>query len=668
MHTLRRFLSPHYAVISVDAKVLKNEPWSEKTSLLVFPGGADLPYCRDFNGDGNRKIKNFVKRGGKYIGFCAGAYYAASRLEFETGTDMEVSGSRELGFYPGVARGTAFRGFQYGTDRGERAAICSIEGAENFASVDNNMPTSFVSHYNGGPTFVDADKLSNVEILSKYLEKIDVDSGSLHTNAAVVYCSVNKGAAILFGPHCEFEPSLISFSTPKKNENLVSQMTASSNDRDVFLRLCFEKLGLKVNTPEDAKVPKLTPLILSSIDPKAVSSILRNIETDIGYSDDEKTIIRAPNDTFKVSKIRNGETSKHIKMHEEDYEDPESAVKELWVFENGEKPSAKMSPYFNILSYYSHLQDNWGEQEQQSKFNATFGQPLMYGEILTSTNTLLEKNYNILRYLPDGFTAIGTTQVSGRGRGGNVWVSPMGTLAISVILRLSLEQAKQAPVVFVQYLTSMAVVEAILSYGGDAESGYAEMPVKIKWPNDVYILKPEFFNKPQNSRYVYEIDPIYAKVGGLLINTTVQDNNYVLVVGSGTNVSNAAPTTSLNLVLNQLNKVRHIDGLDPLPSYTLEGLAARFVFCLERLFSKFKHFGFRPLLSQYYKYWLHSGQIVTLGSLGNIRAIIRGISDNFGLLLVEELDNEDRPTGNVFELQPDGNSFDMFKGLITRKH
>ena len=39
----------------------------------------------------------------------------------------------------------------------------------------------------------------------------------------------------------------------------------------------------------------------------------------------------------------------------------------------------------------------------------------------------------------------------------------------------------KAPVVFLQYLAALAVVEGVQAY----EKGYKDVPVKLKWPNDV---------------------------------------------------------------------------------------------------------------------------------------------------------------------------------------
>jgi biotin---protein ligase len=54
-------------------------------------------------------------------------------------------------------------------------------------------------------------------------------------------------------------------------------------------------------------------------------------------------------------------------------------------------------------------------------------------------------------------------------------------------------------------------------------------------------------------------------------------------------------------------------------------------------------------------------------SEGGLRARIKGVTRDWGLLLAEELSWEDRPIGHTIALQSDNNSFDFFKGLIKRK-
>ena len=167
-----------------------------------MPGGADLGYCRVLNGDGTRVISDYVRRGGAYLGFCAGGYYGARRCEFEVGDPaLEVIGSRELGFFPGTCRGAAFKGFAYHSESGARAVRLAVPEK---ALGPTFMEPVVVSYYNGGGIFVAGDDAveGDVEVLASYADEVDVDGGK--DKAAVVYCKVGDGAAILTGPHPEY--------------------------------------------------------------------------------------------------------------------------------------------------------------------------------------------------------------------------------------------------------------------------------------------------------------------------------------------------------------------------------------------------------------------------------------------------------------------------------
>lgn len=200
MYSLRRLLSPNYAVIPISESVILKEPWAPTCALLVIPGGADLGYCRVLNGEGNRRISEFVRRGGAYLGLCAGGYYGSSKCEFEVGNKpLEVIGSRELGFFPGTCRGGAFKGFEYHSENGARAVVLKVvKGA-----FEDSVPETFASYYNGGGVFVDVDKSQGrkIEVLASYNDDLDVDGDD--EKAALVLCHVGDGKALLSGPHPE---------------------------------------------------------------------------------------------------------------------------------------------------------------------------------------------------------------------------------------------------------------------------------------------------------------------------------------------------------------------------------------------------------------------------------------------------------------------------------
>ena len=218
-------------------------------------------------------------------------------------------------------------------------------------------------------------------------------------------------------------------------------------------------------------------------------------------------------------------------------------------------------------------------------------------------------------------------------------------MMFSTVIKHAMDLMQKAPVVFVQYLAALAIVRGIHSYG----PGYSSLPVKLKWPNDIYAEDP---TRPGQKQYV--------KIGGILVNSSYSGGDYNLVVGIGLNLSNSAPTTSINALAAAS---RH--KLEPLST---EKLLARILTVFESIYCGFCQQGWtRALEEEYYKNWLHTDQIVTLDMENGARAKIKGITRDWGLLLAEEVGWEDRPTGKVWQLQSDSNSFDFLKGLLKRK-
>ena len=103
---------------------------SDHCSLLIMPGGRDLPYVKKLQGRGNKNISDFVRNGGSYLGICAGAYYGCSLVQFAQGDPiLEVIGPRELAFFPGVSEGPVFPGFDYASNAGAKAADIQLTQA-----------------------------------------------------------------------------------------------------------------------------------------------------------------------------------------------------------------------------------------------------------------------------------------------------------------------------------------------------------------------------------------------------------------------------------------------------------------------------------------------------------------------------------------------------------
>jgi biotin---protein ligase len=669
LYTLRRLLAPNYAVIPVTGDMLIKEPWTANCTAVVFPGGADQGYCKTLNGEGNRRIRQFVERGGLYIGFCAGGYYGGKRCEFEVGNKLlEVIGDRELGFYPGTVRGCAFPGFVYHSERGAKAVTLDVD-KHNLSA--GTTPNAFKSYYNGGGVFVDAPKLRDqgVEVLASYAEPIAVDAGE--GSAAIVYCKVGQGAAMLTGPHPEFvflgkpaddwsltkprfapaniepKPTVPGFS------DVIKALKDDEKHRLDFIKACLTKLGLTVS--DDQNVPSLSFMHLSASDPADVAGLVSSLSDVIERDEQGNEYIKDENDTFRLLKpsawemadLQNALPQEHADQNDgsSDLIVDYNAIPKTIVLHDKNAPENKTTPYFNHAAFHSNL----AAYQSQTHGATHFGAHLLYGEVVTSTNTLLEKNTRLLRNLPQGFTATATVQVAGRGRGSNVWVSPAGSLMFSTVIRHPMNLMQSAPVVFVQYLAAMAIVNGIKTYDG---SLYKDMPVKLKWPNDIFALDPIKAKESGGDR-----NENYTKIGGILVNSHYNTKEYIAVCGIGLNTSNAAPTTSLNQLIDFLPR--------KVPPFTLEKLLARILTVFDDLYARFLVTGFNEAMEQtYYEHWLHMDQIVTLEAEGGQRARIKGITRDYGLLIAEELGWEDRETGRRWTLQSDANSFDFFKGLV----
>jgi len=468
---------------------------------------------------------------------------------------------------------------------------------------------------------------------------------------------------------------------------VIDLVTSTDTTRLDFMRLTLQKLGLQVNEREQV-VPPLSRLHLTSHRVTDVANLIASWNEIIAVIDGDQ-YVKGGNDVFRIEKEGSAWSVNELKRavsavteilpavpsvagHTEGKEDPESGQKEKSKTEEEEiqerieytantppeqiqdyekvvktivphvsgVPTMKETPfhheafYANLHHYHNKLQN----------LNASFGAHLMYGEVVTSTNSLIEKNPSLLRNLPNGFTLTASTQIAGRGRGGNIWISPPGGLLFSTVLHHTVAESQTAPVIFIQYLAALAIVQGIKGYA----PGYSKLPIKLKWPNDIYAQLPGSANNP------------VVKIGGILLNSSYSGANYNIVCGIGLNLCNALPTTSLN----QLAAAQS----PPLKPFTHEKLLASILAHFESLYATFVRTGFtREMEGEYYDNWLHTNQVVTLENEGGVRAKIKGITRDWGLLLAEELGWEDRSTGRVVQLQSDSNSFDFFRGLVRRK-
>jgi len=292
-----------------------------------------------------------------------------------------------------------------------------------------------------------------------------------------------------------------------------------------------------------------------------------------------------------------------------------------------EDPSSSMCGSLDVSHFFSLLK------------TSTLGHVLFTAAATPSTQSIIQEN---VAKLPDGVVFVADCQTGGKGRGGNVWESPEGCLMFSACQRLKIE-GQRLP--FVQYLVTLAVVHAVQAEAAAALgcSERAPLPLGIKWPNDIYA------------------DGL--KLGGVLCHSLFRDGVFHVIMGLGLNVFNRTPTTCVDALVEAAATRR--GQKRPPPPIRKEALLAGTLNRLESMLTRISEVGFGAFEADYYASWLHSGQAVVLdesvdGVLVQVKVVIKGLSQH-GYLLAED------ERGVHYELHPDGNSLDFFKGLVRKK-
>eukprot|EP00088_Acartia_fossae_P030779 TRINITY_DN31776_c0_g1_i1.p1 TRINITY_DN31776_c0_g1~~TRINITY_DN31776_c0_g1_i1.p1 ORF type:complete len:507 (+),score=78.12 TRINITY_DN31776_c0_g1_i1:46-1566(+) len=239
----------------------------------------------------------------------------------------------------------------------------------------------------------------------------------------------------------------------------------------------------------------------------------------------------------------------------------------------------------------------------------------------------VSSSMNVVSGLPlvDGLVIVPDRQTAGEGRGGNRWISPEGCAMCTLQLHLTLGRGIGRTPSLLQHVVGLAVIKAL----GD------DLDIRLKWPNDIYYKKE-------------------AKLGGVVVNSSMFSSNLIINIGCGLNLSNQKPTLSVN-------QLRREAGLSEV---SREQYLAATLNYLEDFLRRFDDGRAQEVIQEYHKVWLHTNQQVEIhdGVCGEEPQPVRILGlDEYGYLLVQD------QHGRQFSVHDDGNSFDMLNGLIRPK-
>lgn len=200
-------------------------------------------------------------------------------------------------------------------------------------------------------------------------------------------------------------------------------LSADDKQRSDFLRACLLKLGLHVNQHEQA-LPSLSAIHFSSLETNGVRDVLAELQKEGSISVvDGKEMIKGAVDTFHIQRTSDawsmGNVTKAItdtvksvldtssgtaskptednitaKENKEDDADKiidyEKIIKKIIAHED-QPPTAQEAPYFNHDAYFAALSAYINSDRRILYSNIHIGKHLLYGQVVTSTSTLLEK-------------------------------------------------------------------------------------------------------------------------------------------------------------------------------------------------------------------------------------------------------------------------------------
>ena len=176
-------------------------------------------------------------------------------------------------------------------------------------------------------------------------------------------------------------------------------MLEEEDERTDFLKACLLKLGLET-AEGSTTVPSLSRLHLSSCVPTGVDDLLQNLAKLI-VKTDGADLIEGENDCFQFEDDVLSSQLASTSLHNPENSQPSNKsrtvgegfldynrITKIIVSHKASLPSPRETPYFNHQAFYANLRAYSSNMQNEKSL---FGQHLLYGEVVTSTSTLLEK-------------------------------------------------------------------------------------------------------------------------------------------------------------------------------------------------------------------------------------------------------------------------------------
>lgn len=354
--TLRSLILPNYTVQSVTKHTLINHPWAASCALLVIPSFSSPASGSDLTA----RVSRFVSDGGSLLTFAVSAKgRTKDALALPASYEMGSSGSSTSLNLPDSVVVDFAPPTRPSLSEGGNVETVILEGStgEILTSVQSPVPR---------PHFTDLVDRPNVRVLGRF-------GGGEVAGVSLSFGSFGSGRAVLWAPRLDQPMVTASSPDPEEATRILE-----------FMRMSLRECGLELPGGETkvSRVP--TPMYFVGAAP-IVDTILSRLSVD--FTQESTKELKDHNDTFIIHPSSDATT---------DFPESNATTlqpKRIIALTNNTFPPREKTPTFDVSLYLDELAK--GKQRSKDLNDNSdswpIGAALIYGEVVTSTQTMLDR-------------------------------------------------------------------------------------------------------------------------------------------------------------------------------------------------------------------------------------------------------------------------------------
>ena len=352
--TLRSLLLPNYTIQSISQNALINHPWTVSCALLVVPSFS-LTAGRS---DSTARVSKFVSDGGSLLAFSVSAKgRAKDPLALPASYEMESSGSSASLNLPDSVLVNFVSPLRSGLFEGgsvETVTLKSFTG-DILTSVQSPVPC---------PLFTNLVDRPNAKVLGRF-------GGGEVAGVRLSFGTLGSGRAVLWAPGLD-QPSVAVLDPEEETRRLG------------FMRMSLRECGLELPGAGAVVSGVPTPMYFVGAAP-IVDKILSTLSVD--FTQEPTKMLDDQNDTFVIHPSSDATTD--LPQSDASTLQP----KRIIALTDDIFPPRDKTPTFDVALYLDELAK--GKQRSRGLDDNSdpwpIGAALTYGEVVTSTQTMLDR-------------------------------------------------------------------------------------------------------------------------------------------------------------------------------------------------------------------------------------------------------------------------------------